>query len=414
MSEPAVSALIDELYRRHGLALQARCRLLAGSTASGNSIATECLARLVMDENPAQTPEEIGIGLMVASTELFLKRLASPQGRDTEWLGTLERHRTQASPAKTPMRETLVDLLGRTDAVNRAPVIYRYLDRLPDEAIAKLVGKTPAELAERIDRFHELACSFLEKRGDAPLEKPAPLDSDTPLALLADEAPTDEQVAEAIESIQGIIEHLTSKADVIKDKKTFGPQIWAPALVATVFVGLVLWLGLPSPTPPGPNVINDQGGFSLEVLLHGPDGVRLVKPGETLPSGLQLKFRLGASTPVMAALALLPERGEANFIGPEKSPGWPVPTGHLSEPPFSHRLGAERGPERVFALFCPMAAPLHFLPDMLEYAYRPGEDGKRDLERDFEGAPRYCSLRSLLFKKGPPIIHRPETGGPSP
>ena len=407
MSEPAVSARIEELYRLHGLALQARCRLLAGNTASGNSIAAECLARLVMQNKPSQTPQETAIGLMIASTDLFLKRLAGPQGRDTEWLGTLERHRTKDSQSQTPMRETLVDLLGRTDAANRASVIYRYLDRLPVEAIAKLVGKTPAELSKRIDRFHELACIFLEKRGEAPLEKPAPLDSDAQLALISDEAPTDEQRAEALESIQGIIAHLTSKADVVKDKKTFGPQIWAPALVATVLVGLVLWLGLPSPNPPGPNVIRDQGGFSLEVLLHGPDGVRLVQPGETLPSGLQLKFRLGANMPVMVALASLPERGEANFIGPEKSPGWPVPTGALSEPPFSHRLEKERGTERIFALYCPMAAPLHFLPDMLEYAYRPGKDGNRDLGREFEGAPRYCTLRSLLFKKGLPITQQP-------
>ena len=101
----------------------------------------------------------------------------------------------------------------------------------------------------------------------------------------------------------------------------------------------------------------------------------------------------------MAALAGLRETGKSIFIGPERLKTWPVPTGGATEPPFKHRLGSSPGHERLFALFCPVPAPLQYLPEMLEYAYRPGPDGRRDLTRDFIGAPEHCHLRSVLVRR---------------
>jgi hypothetical protein len=172
-----------------------------------------------------------------------------------------------------------------------------------------------------------------------------------------------------------------------------------PALAMAIAIGLFWWWSLPETVQPDENPLVIQNGYSLEVFAGEDPRAEPLAPGETVPAGTVLRFRLGAVAPMQVRLSALRERGPALTIGKPDQLTWSVHPLKLSEPPHRHRLGEGEGMERIFALFCPLGGPLGYLNQGLDYAFQPGLDGKRDLARAYSSAPRNCHIRSLILRR---------------
>ena len=438
--ETSDRAALEALYRRYWFPLRERCRRLLPTASAADEVARLSLARLVRLQGVPAPGAEWMESLYGQSTSLCLERLTGKKRRDAEWLKTLALQKAGQSAhdeiieQPPDLRYRLVDLLERIEPDARPAVVYRYLDELTLDTIARLTGAERGWIAKNLARFHARANEFLAGRDEPAIEEPAArecpdrLEMDRLLAgektgleqaeahlaghaaCLEDHKAREERqsgilTAEAVEAgCEGLllaIERVAKKPAEPLLKRLAGARAIVMSGIIAVVVGLVLLAGLETPPEPAQNPIIKQGGYSLELLIQDEGGLRVLGPDETLEAGTSLQFRLGAHRPVMAALASLRETGKSGFIGLERLKTWPVPTGGATEPPFEHQLGSSPGYERLFALFCPLPAPLQYLPNMLEYAYRPGPDGRRNLARGFIGAPEHCHLRSVLVRLVP-------------
>ncbi len=398
--ETSDRAALEALYRRYWFPLRERCRRLLPTASAADEVARLSLARLVRLQGVPAPGAEWMESLYGQSTSLCLERLTGKKRRDAEWLKTLALQKAGQSAhdeiieQPPDLRYRLVDLLERIEPDARPAVVYRYLDELTLDTIARLTGAERGWIAKNLARFHARANEFLA--GHAACLEDHKAREERQSGILTAEA-----VEAGCEGLLLAIERVAKKPAEPLLKRLAGARAIVMSGIIAVVVGLVLLAGLETPPEPAQNPIIKQGGYSLELLIQDEGGLRVLGPDETLEAGTSLQFRLGAHRPVMAALASLRETGKSGFIGLERLKTWPVPTGGATEPPFEHQLGSSPGYERLFALFCPLPAPLQYLPNMLEYAYRPGPDGRRNLARGFIGAPEHCHLRSVLVRLVP-------------
>ncbi len=438
---------LEGLIRRNWFALLERCRRLLPAEAAEEATRLS-LARLVQRRGAAAEGEWM-TELYAEATGLCAERLAGHSGRDAVWRWRLEQRQNAAAEAEErgadaadaaaghpapqperagPPRELWPELLDRLGPDSRATMIYRHLDGLKPTSIARLTGLSLERLEARLERLTKAADSFFDSHGEPPLATPEPTDCADAFErarLLADER-------EGLEAVRDHLEHCTDCARAIETRRQrqreqldaetlaevrtrveqslerlafvprrrrLGPGAALMAFGLALLAGLVLWSSLPDAPDPQNDPLARQGGYGLEVLLTRPDADRPLQPGERLAGGSRLRFRLWARKPMVAGLAALPESGPAERIRNRERDTFAVPPGQQIEPGVSYAIGDEPGLLRIFAMFCPLATPLPYLPQTLEYAYRVGPDGKRDLARDFKGAPRHCQLRSVLLRR---------------
>jgi DNA-directed RNA polymerase specialized sigma24 family protein len=436
---------IEALIRRSWFALLERCRRLLPAEAAEEA-ARLSLARLVQRRGAAAEGEWM-TELYAEATGLCAERLAGHSGRDAVWRWRLEQRqgaadaeeqesaaaeavaeRAAPEPLRAePPRELWPELLDRLGPDSRATMIYRHLDGLKLDSIARLTGLSRERLEARIERLTRAADSFFDSHGEPPLVPPEPTDCADAFErarLLADEregldavrdhlehCPTcaraiesgrqrqrEQLDAETVAGVRARVEQALERLAFAPRRRRLGPGAALLALGLALLAGLLLWSSLPAAPDPQDDPLARQGGYGLEVLLARPDGDRPLQPGERLAGGSRLRFRLWARKPMVVGLAALPESGPAERIRNRERDAFAVPPGQPIEPGVTYAIGDEPGLLRIFALFCPLATPLPYLPQTLEYAYRQGPDGKRDLARDFKGAPRHCRLRSVLLR----------------
>ena len=131
-----------------------------GEEGAADEVARLSLARLVKLEGVPAPDAEWMEWLYRQSTELCLERLTGRKRRDDEWHKTLDLQKT-GQPARNEqderipdLRDRLADLLDRIARDARPAVVYRYLDELAPDAIARLTGAERDLVVESLARFH--------------------------------------------------------------------------------------------------------------------------------------------------------------------------------------------------------------------------------------------------------------------
>ncbi len=178
---------------------------------------------------------------------------------------------------------------------------------------------------------------------------------------------------------------------------------WLPAMGATVAAGacllaIVILFGGPSQSPQNGEV-RIKGQAALQTLVIVGQKARFYLPGEKLPSGTRLGFRVSAPSGSWVKLAGISQSGPVYFV---ESPGgapWFLKPGPYRQMPVSAELDQQSGDERFFAVFCPRAIDKEQLSRFLQESYPDTASAQRNLASPPPEKWQACSVCSVLVQR---------------
>ncbi len=433
----STAKLTESFVKKYWVPVYNHSMRLLATPSLAQELSALCLAR-VLDEQNASEKQSVSMKeLYRISTELCLAKISGDRRRNTDWLRILESQKENAlknAPADEQRRQNLLDLLEMSRPESKPFVLYRFIEELDLESTAILCNLSRDEAKEKQEKFLTLANRFLKARGLDPIV--APRQNDCPDAYVMDRLMSGEDSGldeikihvEQHEPCRKKLELMKSEAeDITEDLPKYMDEIrmagtrlsdektirvgadtkknhfFLPALIASLATGALLWLLFPSIS----HYKEDPSeflGYRLMLLQDENGKDKEIQPGQAIETGSELGIMLSSPKPMSVRILSLKEKGKPKSILPPSIFSWPVNSSTPQKLPFSYKIDREPGPERIFALFCPQEGMLKYLEQGLEFGYPKDANGQRHLDKDLQGAPPHCEMKSLLIRRTAPTI----------
>ncbi len=155
--------IVEELYRRYGYQVEARCRRLL-SIGEAADAAQEVFVRLIRKGGSFRGDAEWMSWLYRIATNVCLNRLRSRGRRREELCAEAPPEATSAGGQEDGvLRRQLLGLLHTFDAKTQQIAVYHFVDGLSQGEIAELVGLSRVSVNKRLARFRAEARHRLER-----------------------------------------------------------------------------------------------------------------------------------------------------------------------------------------------------------------------------------------------------------
>ncbi|MBI5546591.1 MAG: sigma-70 family RNA polymerase sigma factor [Deltaproteobacteria bacterium] len=166
MSKDVDKSVVEDLFRRYGAQVEARCRRILGNPSDATDAAQEVFVRLLDRGDGFRGEAEWMTWLYRVATNICLNRLRSGARRSETWQAQARGdEETQSSTEEqTLLRKTLFKLLERFDEKTQAIAVHYFLDEMNQEEIGAVIGMSRVSVNKRLMKFREAARNELEEK----------------------------------------------------------------------------------------------------------------------------------------------------------------------------------------------------------------------------------------------------------
>jgi RNA polymerase sigma-70 factor, ECF subfamily len=159
---PAASESFDELYKRFGSAIYARCRQMLGDAAAAQDATQEVFLRIHGTLDTIRGPREAFAWLYRTATNYCLNEIRNGRLRPTP-VDTMPEYPGPPAEDRIADRDLLVRLIQASPEELATPAWLYHVDGLEQAEIAELCGVTRRTIIARLARFTDQARAFVER-----------------------------------------------------------------------------------------------------------------------------------------------------------------------------------------------------------------------------------------------------------
>ena len=151
-------AELEALYAQNGAAVERRCRALMGDREEARDMVQEVFLRAVLHVNEFRRESSPFTWLYRITTNLCLNRLRDRRSHlPLELVASLLPSPDSGPEGQAAARQAARDLLDGLDERTRSVVVYRYLDGMSQDEIARVTGWSRRTIGKKLARFDERA-----------------------------------------------------------------------------------------------------------------------------------------------------------------------------------------------------------------------------------------------------------------